>query len=334
MDPDEVFKQGITKTKAVGNATGENLSRTFGLISGKSPKQPRVVEFTVCIPAMFKFGNAAQLVEKLEMLRILGAGRVVLYKTSVQPNVEAVLKLYTGDWSAGRETMETVVRSWRPPPAELHYRGQLAAVDDCLHRYGWLSHYVAFDDLDELMIPLQHANWSALIAERERVHPGKAAFMFRCSVMNGDHSSPARGFRDDALRYGSSVLSLTQRDAYVFLPSIRSKVIVNPRKVDTMAVHSVFKGSGVTDVIPVEQGLLYHYRWRPIRLCEPEVKDDRVAAMFGERLTLRLRYVWSRLKGVELGWQHPLERTDGIRWSCFRKAKEQKRRKTDKQNTA
>ncbi|KAK3759653.1 hypothetical protein RRG08_026037 [Elysia crispata] len=308
MDPDKFFKEGIS--------IRQSSQKVSSNASGKVLNKPRVVEFTVCMPAVFQYSNAAQLVEKLEMVRLLGAGRVVLYKTSVKPNVETVLRLYTSEWAAGRETLELVVHSWRQPPPKVHYRGQLGAVDDCLHRYGWLSRYMVFDDLDELIIPLRHANWSQLIAERERLHPGRAAFMFRCSVMNADHSSPADGFRQDAIRYGSSVLSLTQRDDFIFPPADRSKLIVDPRRTNDLAVHYMYRGTKITDVIPVDQGLLYHYRGRPIRLCLPQVSDNRVATIFGERLSARLKAIWSRLKGVALGWLPPPERANSHTPSC------------------
>ena len=334
MDPKEVSKQmaaaKVAERSVLIKVSANTSGKTSNKTSSTTPNKPRVVEFTVCVPAMFQYNNAAQLVEKLEMVRLLGAGRVVLYKTSVKPNVEAVLRLYTSEWAAGRETLELVVHSWRLPPAELHYRGQLAAVDDCLHRYGWLSRYMVFDDLDELIIPLRHANWSQLIAERERLHPGRAAFMFRCSVMNADHSSPADGFRQDAIRYGSSVLSLTLRDDYVFPPIKRSKLIINPRKVDAMGVHNIDKVRGYMEVIPLNQGMLYHYRW-PVRLCESEVKDNRVASKFGKRLLVRLKSVWSRLEGVALGWKKPMPKTNSTRPTCFIKARLEKMRKKKEQ---
>ncbi|GFR96936.1 UDP-galactose:beta-D-galactoside beta-1,4-galactosyltransferase [Elysia marginata] len=274
--------------------------------SEKQPDKHRIVEFTVCIPPMFNYHNAAQLVEKLEMVRLLGAGRVVLYNNSIAPNVHSVLQFYTQQWAAGNETMEVVVRSWKLPPIKVHYYGQIAAIDDCLYRYGWLSRYMAFDDLDEIMVPLRHDNWSMLIAERETLYPGHGAFMFRASVMNKDHSSSVKRFQADAFRYGSSVLTFTQRDNFVYESHDKGKLIVNPRKVETMEVHHVYEGSEPTDIIPVDQGILYHYRW-PLLPCHSEVRDIRVASKFGKRLLARLKSVWSRLKGVSMGnyFPHP-----------------------------
>ena len=128
---------------------------------------------------------------------------------------------------------------------------------------------VVFNDLDEFIIPLRHSNWSHLIRENEKQNPGHAAFLFRCEVMNKGHSSPAKGFEAESFDYMSSVLGYTQRDDFLY-PIDKSKLIVNPRKIKSLAVDAVDKGSGPTLEILVDQGLLYHYRW-PLRPCKREV---------------------------------------------------------------
>ncbi|GFO03522.1 galactan beta-1,4-galactosyltransferase gals2 [Plakobranchus ocellatus] len=297
-NPDELFTAGQ------GGATGS--------IAGKD----RVVEFTVCIPTMFKFNDAAILVEKLEMVKLLGAGRVVLYNFYVRANVQAVLNMYTREYAAGREKLEVVVHSWKLPPIIIHYRGQIASIDDCLHRYKWRSRYIVFDDLDELVIPLQHANWSGLIAERERVHPNYAAFMIRSTIMNRDISSPAKGFETEAFRLGSNVLRVTKRDDFIWPPRMRSKLIVNPRKIEALQVHIVEEAYGRTDVVPPEQAMLYHYRM-PVRNSCEDVRDTRVADKYGKRLALALKAAWSKLEGVSLG---PKPSNKTIRKRCLPQA--------------
>ncbi|KAK3732627.1 hypothetical protein RRG08_057321 [Elysia crispata] len=289
IDPKRIFKTAFS-----------GINEINGPGSGKKPEKNRVVEFTVCIPAMHTFGNAAQLVEKLEMVRLLGAGRVVLYEHSINANVRSVLEMYTKEWTAGTETLEVVVHSWKLPRIPVHYLAQMAAMDDCLYRYGWLSHYMVFDDLDEIMIPLRHDNWSQLIAEREKARPGSPAFMFRCSVMNKDHFTPAEGFLADALFYQSAFLGFTERDTYIYESNNKGKLIVNPRKVQSMGVHHIYEANGTTDIIPEDQGLLYHYRW-PLQPCAREVKDSRVVTKFGQRLLARLKLIWSKLQGVFKG---------------------------------
>lgn len=292
MDPEKVQKWIKT-----GKANSKKLAQ--------KDREKSVVEFTVCIPAVFNYRKGYELVEKLEMIKIMGAGRVVLYDNSIHPEVRRIIRLYQQWWAAGNETLEVVLHSWKTPALRMHYRGQLIAVEDCLNRYGWLSQYMVFNDMDELIIPLRHDNWSQLIAEREKLNPGYAAFMFRSAVFNRDHFTPAKGFEAEARRFYSMVFGFTKRDDYIFPPLLRSKIIINPKKVESLSVHHVYEGYAPTDLIPSDQGILYHYRW-PVRPCKSELTDNTVVNRFGRRLLASLKSTWSKLKDVPLGKPIPL----------------------------
>ncbi|GFR96156.1 beta-1,4-galactosyltransferase galt-1 [Elysia marginata] len=166
-------------TSIEGGGDSQKVSEEVS--SARRPWEEREVEFSVCTPPMFfKFDNAAQLVEMLEMSRLLGAGRVVFYNNSIAPNVDAVLSLYIRQYQLGMDSLEVKVHSWQLPTfvengvnktiekqEDIHYYGQMAAVDHCLHRYRKVSRYIVFSDLDEVVIPVRHATWSELIAERQ-----------------------------------------------------------------------------------------------------------------------------------------------------------------------
>ena len=267
----------------------------------------RAVEFTVCVPAMFNFGDAAQLVEKIEMSRLLGAGRIVFYNHSITADVNAVLKMYTKEWAEGKETLEVAVHPWRLPEissktVSIPYYAQLASIDHCLHRYRWDSRYTEFSDMDEFLVPLRHTNRSQLLAERETVRPDTAGFMFRCTVVRNDVWLPAKGLEREAHKYGSAILGHTRRDNYVFHKRARSKLIVKPKLVEEMGVHFLVTAHGKTDVVPPHSGLLYHYR-SPIKKCVNQTVDTRVADRYGKALTKRLHDVWAKLPGVDFSWK-------------------------------
>ena len=271
------------------------------------------VELTVCTPAMHGFSNAAQLVEKIEMSRLLGAGRIVFYNNSITPNVDAVLRLYAKEWAGGKDSLEVVVLPWVLPSlfgkvVKIPYFAQLASIDDCLHRYRWTSRYTEFSDLDEFLIPLRHDNRSQLLADIERKRPKSAGFMFRCTVVNKDLPEPAKSFQHVALKYGSSILGHTRRDNHVYRRRIRSKLIVKPKLVEEMGVHIIQNASGSTQVVSVKDGLLYHYR-NPLNICSNITQDTRVADKFGQKLAARLKVVWDKLPDAGLGWK-PTRRRD------------------------
>ena len=281
-----------------------------------SSRREEAQQFTVCTPVMFnKLNNAAELVELVEMSRLLGAGRVVLYNESITSNLDTVLSMYNKEWEEGRDSLEVKVHPWTLPSLvengvrktiwkeeDIHYFGQMAAIDHCLHRYRHLSRYIVFTDLDEFIFPVRHANWSQLVAERQGARrPAIAGFMFQNTVFNRDRPSPATGFERDVRQYGSAVLGFTSRDDYFFPHKMRSKMIVDPKVVDEMGIHFIWKGSGRTDQVPVDQGFLAHYRM-PLFDCKPQVKDSSLADRFGKQLVSALRQIWSKLQGVTLGW--------------------------------
>ena len=83
---------------------------------GLSHRSMGGVEFTVCGPILHSnYSNLPQLVEKIEVSRLLGAGRVVLYSYSISASVDAVLRMYARDWEEGRDTLQVVVLPWELP---------------------------------------------------------------------------------------------------------------------------------------------------------------------------------------------------------------------------
>ncbi|KAJ8391505.1 hypothetical protein AAFF_G00088270 [Aldrovandia affinis] len=69
---------------------------TFIPVLNQEPKSSGFdFSFTVCISTMFgNYSNTLQVVESMEMYRLLGVQRVVVYKNSCSPEVQKVLDYY------------------------------------------------------------------------------------------------------------------------------------------------------------------------------------------------------------------------------------------------
>ncbi|GFS16549.1 UPF0392 protein F13G3.3 [Elysia marginata] len=267
------------------------------------------VEFTVCSSTVHSnYSNVAQLVEMLEMSRLLGAGRVVLYNNSIAPNVDAVLRMYIHQHQLGRDSLEVKVHPWKLPTLmrddNLHYFGQMAAINDCLYRYKHSSTYMVFTDVDEYIIPRQTANWTGLVTTARSRHPGSVGFLFRNTIFRLQWDSPAQGFQTAAEKYKSAILGHTLREDYIFPEEVRSKLIVDPQATAEMGIHYAWKISGKTYSVPPEEGLVQHYREALPRkdltaevfeLCKKSVTDMHAVTAFGSRLAARLNTVWSKL---------------------------------------
>lgn len=135
--------------------------------------------FTVCLSPLFNTGQAKEVVEWVELNRILGADKFVVYDHSSAVNVQ-VLKYYS-------EVGIIDVVKWRPEmrinethfkSIPVYYRAQTASLNDCLYRSKSVSKFMVNVDLDEVIIPHQkHAiTWTDMISVLES---NKAAYIFR-----------------------------------------------------------------------------------------------------------------------------------------------------------
>ncbi|XDV29755.1 hypothetical protein PO909_032798 [Leuciscus waleckii] len=128
--------------------------------------------FTVCISVMYDYKNVLGLVQAMEMFRLLGAQRVVIYKTNCDSDTQKVLDYYVKrgfveiiPWTIKKHI--NVSSGWKKAlsPGQLHYYGQIPALNDCVYRYMYQSRYVALHDMDELILPLKVKNWMDLLPE-------------------------------------------------------------------------------------------------------------------------------------------------------------------------
>ena len=60
---------------------------------------------------------------------------------------------------------------------ELHYYGELLLMHDCLYRNMYAAKYLVFVDMDELILPIQHNNWTSMMKEID-TSPKIGAFVF------------------------------------------------------------------------------------------------------------------------------------------------------------
>ncbi|CAG5132419.1 unnamed protein product [Candidula unifasciata] len=270
-----------------------------------TPPGPMSSEFTVCVtPLNFRYSRAYELVEWIELSRLLGADKFVFYNHSTGPNVDKVLQMYRSHGIVDIQPWDLPVQTDTWPPTkrpEIHYFAQIASLNDCLHRYQNRSRYLVYQDLDEYIIPKSVDTWAELIQDREKISGDISAFLFRCIFFRKEWPSPAKNFHKLAKIFNSVVLTYTRRESKWQLPGVRSKFIVNPRKTTSIGVHQVWEASSRVDYVPEEVARLHHYRnWDNPADTQPQVEDLLVAEKYGARLVERLQKAWSDLEGVPM----------------------------------
>lgn len=104
----------------------------------------------VCNKKDVKSAQVLQLVEFIELYRLLGGTHVTLYNDTVGPDAGCALRYYE------RKGYVTIL-PWHHldmiSQREIRTEGLFAALNDCLYRSMYTFEYVALVDLDEFIIP-------------------------------------------------------------------------------------------------------------------------------------------------------------------------------------
>lgn len=140
---------------------------------------PAVKEkFAVCVKGL-DFPNedvSVRLVEWIELLNLLGAGKIFFYNLDVHENISKVLHYYQ---KRGMVELSPLTLPGDQPnlPEYQHLylkskltakrQNELIPYNDCLYRNLNSYQYLALLDIDEIIMPLKHHNWYDLMQEVE-----------------------------------------------------------------------------------------------------------------------------------------------------------------------
>ncbi|XP_038549428.1 uncharacterized protein LOC119883034 [Micropterus salmoides] len=245
--------------------------------------------FTVCLSTMFDFTNVLQLVQSLEMMQLLGVDRVAIYKTSCSPETQRILDYYTHKglvevipWPLSR--FLNVSRGWLPQhgPGDLHYFGQIAALNDCVYRYMYQSRYVALQDMDELILPQTVDSWTALLPLLENKYGADLCYLFENNVFPNTMKLPpptSQTLPQQSPSWqnvpGVNILAHLYQEPPLYG---NTKIIVNPRAVFSTAVHKVLSSQKGCTLVDRNIARMYHTRAAIQTKLKPDqlIYDDRL----------------------------------------------------------
>ena len=107
--------------------------------------------YGLCVPPITGEISLTQLVEFIELFQVLGVSHVTFYDSGVSEKTREVLGYY-------RERGLLSVYPWDLPhyiSSNIQDKGQSAALNDCLYRNMGRFAYIAFNHLDEFIVPLK-----------------------------------------------------------------------------------------------------------------------------------------------------------------------------------
>ncbi|XP_050546289.1 uncharacterized protein LOC126908342 isoform X2 [Daktulosphaira vitifoliae] len=218
-------------------------------------------DIEICIkPLHYFYDRALQLMEFVELNTILGVEHFTFYKNTIGPNVECILNHYKKDNLISMLPWEIDLVSKK----EIRTEGMFAALNDCLYRNMYTSKYVAFLDIDELIMPKQNNTLTQLI-KWMNTYQSPAAYSFRNAFFYMQWAD------DESLQLEKNpfhsnliVLRKTRRKTKLHPHKQRSKYICDPRRVVEVGNHFIWEfldpGHDATLYIPAERAILHHYR--------------------------------------------------------------------------
>ncbi|KAK3086600.1 hypothetical protein FSP39_020915 [Pinctada imbricata] len=252
-------------------------------------------DFTVCVsPLQLGFDKAHELVEMIELNRILGADYFFFYNYSASPNIDKVLEHYSN-----RGLVKII--QWRLPfpvtivnmtTEEIHYYGQLAVINDCVYRNKGATSFVVNQDIDEFIIPRKQNNWNRMVntlPTKRQCYMIRSAF-FRKDWPDVNQSALSPVDRLLAQRYMSVTILKQVREDVVFPAYTRSKWMARPECIEVAGVHNIHNRDDVvkckTYVVLLADGLLHHYRSFEERVKVKNTTDNRISILKDDLLKI------------------------------------------------
>ncbi|CAL8284285.1 unnamed protein product [Lota lota] len=250
-----------------------DLNRTFLPIRNQESRgkaaEPQL-NLTVCISNLFgKYNNVLQFTQTLEMYRLLGVNRVVVYNTSSGPDLARLLHSYSQEgfvevvpWPIDQHLDPSY--GWQPSlfPGDIHYFGQLTTLNECVYRSVERSRYVLLNDIDEIIMPYQHSDLMAVLHTLQQQHPKAGVFLIENHIFPKKHFEPSGKFhlpQWDGVP-GVNILEHVYREEperKVFHPY---KIIVQPRSLEQTSVHGVLKSLREEYKVPPDVCRIVHVR--------------------------------------------------------------------------
>jgi len=233
-------------------------------------------KFGVCIHSPLFMNDPQYIIHTFEMNRILGAEWFTVYILGVSTEVKKVLKDYSDEG-----LLETV--DWNiPHKIGAHYHGQNMCIQDCAYRNMHRVKYLIYTDLDEIIVPQQHPNWSEMMEKLDQELRG--AFIFRMVHLYGNSTKGTCNTSKSEFKV-PRFITFTQRSEAIKAEGTRSKLIVKPKRFGRIGVHKIFellKGYQPYNVSP-EVALVYHYRVPPLYTSRTR-KEDKLVKYSSELL--------------------------------------------------
>ncbi|KAL4217896.1 hypothetical protein ACF0H5_022635 [Mactra antiquata] len=247
------------------------------------------IKFTFCLSPVHGTIGDLDLVEWIEMNRILGIQKFIMYIHNTNNKIEKILDYYS---SIG--VVETLpwLNITNINSEDFFYFAQLSALNDCLYRMKGVSEYIAVSDMDEFIIPQNKKDYT-LTDMMQRINVNNITALlfsnvfYRLDEISVHYESPSSELVTQSwlLKYDVE-----------YKPPDRSKYIVKTNHIITLDVHDMNAvNHGNEHIVSPNIGLLHHYRRHIVRekfwFRKSKLVTDTTALKYGKQLNERVRRI-------------------------------------------
>ncbi|XP_017029099.1 uncharacterized protein [Drosophila kikkawai] len=242
-----------------------------------------------------------RLVEWLELMRLLGAGKIRAFDIGqLHPNISRTLAYYTRPEDGLLELRPYQMLPTFDGKTELcRQLNEVLLYNDCLYRSLYEFDYVAVMDVDEVIMPLgRQRSWPDLLEELEAADVNCSA---RCGYCFSNVYFPKELAPDPKMESCFYMLAHVTRVAEHLDPALAAKCLHNTAYSTVMHNHFAiqWRESCGPQHVDVEMGQMQHYRHVDIleTLVKPPPKLDDNIRRFQKQLMRNVRAVHR-----QLGW--------------------------------
>jgi hypothetical protein len=261
--------------------TKSGISRTPFRVPVEIPRQrPTRGRLALCLAAAFHGDwNSRQIVEWLEMQRLLGVELVVVYNRSMSAEAGKVFSEYNkqGKLDNGDRFVELRQSHGWLDGVDSTFGHQTSTINDCMYRYMGSFRYLAVIDFDEVIVPRKNFTTIPQLIDNLAVNRTVGSFLFRnaqyfVGPLKDDNYDDVYRLIPASQRNSSLSIYLTRRRrAAVSPPHFVVKSILDADACIGMWVHycltytSQFQEKGGANVVSrldvdVELAQKHHYR--------------------------------------------------------------------------
>ncbi|XP_075119881.1 beta-1,4-galactosyltransferase galt-1-like [Leptodactylus fuscus] len=249
----------------------------------KNPIGTFPANFTVCISAFYgQYNNVLQVIQTIEMYKLLGASKVTIYNNSCHDNVDKVLRHYIQEgvvdvipWPIDKFLRTS--RKWKYVQgldSDIGYYGQIASLNDCVYRNMYKTKFLLLNDIDEIILPVKHWDWTSLMESLQKRYPNTSVFRFENHAFPSSVNATGSNLWDHIP--GINILQYPYREPSDSMSIKPRKMIINPRKVMQTLIHAIRKAEGDSTDVSSQDAILFHCKnKRNMTIPEKDlIKDD------------------------------------------------------------